>query len=39
VIVEMIDSTVLVPPGWTLSCDAVGSMHLTRKAQDGPDHP
>jgi N-methylhydantoinase A len=38
VIVEMIDSTVLVPPGWTLSCDAVGSMHLTRKAQDGPDH-
>jgi N-methylhydantoinase A len=31
-IVEMTDSTVLAPPGWTLACDSIGSMHLTRKA-------
>ncbi len=30
-IIEMIDSTIVVPPGWSLGSDAIGSMHLTRK--------
>lgn len=37
-IVEMADSTIVVPPGWSLVCDTIGAMHLTRKDWDGPDH-
>jgi N-methylhydantoinase A len=33
-IIEQADTTVLVPPGWQVAADAIGTLHLTRNGSD-----
>jgi len=30
-LIEAVDSTTVIPPGWTMRCDAIGNLMITRE--------